>query len=276
MADRSVDLGEAFTYTGSGGRDLKGTRQNPKNLRTAPQTFDQSFENSYNASLKTSSVTKNPVRVIRGFKLDSPYAPAEGYRYDGLYVVERAWMAPGLTNGLKVCKYAFRRMPGQPPLPRNDVEEVEGEAGEAEVKGEAEDEGEEGEEGEGKRSSEEVEEAVAEEGDAEEEEEEEAEEAGEEEEKPTPRTPRNRAEVVIPTSGRCTPLKSQRSTRGAQANGATPSATVKRTAASDSLDTDTDATASKKAKVARETARRSSRLSEPQAERPSRRRSLRG
>ncbi|CAG8847467.1 3245_t:CDS:2, partial [Racocetra persica] len=32
-----VDWGEAFTYTGSGGRDLKGTKNNPKNLRTAPQ-----------------------------------------------------------------------------------------------------------------------------------------------------------------------------------------------------------------------------------------------
>ncbi|KZT74652.1 hypothetical protein DAEQUDRAFT_659485 [Daedalea quercina L-15889] len=27
-----VDLGEAFTYTGAGGRDLKGTKQNPKNV----------------------------------------------------------------------------------------------------------------------------------------------------------------------------------------------------------------------------------------------------
>lgn len=53
-ADDSVDLGETFTYTGCGGRDLKGTKQNPKNLRTAPQTFDQSFEHSTNASLKVS------------------------------------------------------------------------------------------------------------------------------------------------------------------------------------------------------------------------------
>ncbi|BEI95168.1 hypothetical protein CcaverHIS631_0101170 [Cutaneotrichosporon cavernicola] len=129
-----VDLGDAFTYTGSGGRDLKGTRDKPKNLRTAPQTFDQSFENSYNAALKTSAETKNPVRVIRGFKLNSPYAPAEGYRYDGLYVVERAWMAPGLTKKLKVCKYAFKRLPGQRPLPRND-EETESDVGESEENG---------------------------------------------------------------------------------------------------------------------------------------------
>lgn len=33
--------------------------------------------------------TQNPVRVIRGFKLKSQYAPREGYRYDGLYTVEK-------------------------------------------------------------------------------------------------------------------------------------------------------------------------------------------
>lgn len=50
----SIDLGYAFTYTGSGGRDLKGTKQNPKNLRTAPQTSHQSFDNPLNAALKVS------------------------------------------------------------------------------------------------------------------------------------------------------------------------------------------------------------------------------
>lgn len=63
----SVDLGFSFTFTGSGGRDLKGpistlsvkplfarltlllplpttgTKANPKNLRTAPQSSDQEF-----------------------------------------------------------------------------------------------------------------------------------------------------------------------------------------------------------------------------------------
>lgn len=32
------------------------------------------------------------MRVIRGFKLDSVYGPAEGYRYDGLYTVEEVRM----------------------------------------------------------------------------------------------------------------------------------------------------------------------------------------
>ncbi|ETW87243.1 hypothetical protein HETIRDRAFT_153833, partial [Heterobasidion irregulare TC 32-1] len=116
-----VDLGYAFTFTGSGGRDLKGTKNAPKNLRTAPQSSDQSFENSFNKALKISSETHKPVRVIRGYKLKSPFAPIEGYRYDGLYVVEKAWMEKGLNpKGYMVCKFALKRLPGQPLLPRDE------------------------------------------------------------------------------------------------------------------------------------------------------------
>ncbi|KZT61381.1 hypothetical protein CALCODRAFT_491183 [Calocera cornea HHB12733] len=115
-----VDEGYMFTYTGAGGRDLKGTPQNRKNLRTAPQSKDQTFESSYNKALLKSVETKYPIRVVRGFKLDSKYAPEEGYRYDGLYVVEKAWMETGLNpGGFKVCKFAMRRLPDQPPIPIN-------------------------------------------------------------------------------------------------------------------------------------------------------------
>jgi hypothetical protein len=61
------------------------------------------------ARVQVSAETKKPVRVIRGFKCKSKYAPAEGYRYDGLYVVEKAWRAPGLNDkGFLVCKYIFK------------------------------------------------------------------------------------------------------------------------------------------------------------------------
>ena len=66
-----------------GGRDLKGTANNPKNLRTAPQSCDQKLSRG-NAALVKSVETKIPVRVIRGYKLPSPFAPDEGYRYDGM------------------------------------------------------------------------------------------------------------------------------------------------------------------------------------------------
>jgi len=121
-----VDLGDCFTFTGSGGRALRGTKSNPKNLRTAPQSSDQNFENPSNRALKVSSETGKPVRVIRGFKLDSPYAPSEGYRYDGLYTVEKAWMERGLNDGgFLVCKFVFRRLPGQPPLQGRDEGETD-------------------------------------------------------------------------------------------------------------------------------------------------------
>ncbi|KAJ3774966.1 PUA-like domain-containing protein [Lentinula raphanica] len=123
--DDDVDEGYAFTYTGSGGRDLKGTKTAPKNLRTAPQSSDQTFDNPFNAALKRSSETKKPVRVIRGFKSHSNYAPTEGYRYDGLYVVESAWMEKGLNaKGYLVCKYLFKRLPNQPPIPVRASEEA--------------------------------------------------------------------------------------------------------------------------------------------------------
>ncbi|KAJ3475177.1 hypothetical protein NLI96_g12010 [Meripilus lineatus] len=124
-----VDLGEGFTFTGSGGRDLKGTVKNPKNLRTAPQSSDQTFEAPGNKALKRSVETREPVRVIRGFKGTSVYAPAEGYRYDGLYTIEKAWQERGLNaGGHLVCKYMFKRIPGQAPLPVY----VEGSEGEQE------------------------------------------------------------------------------------------------------------------------------------------------
>ncbi|KAL5518903.1 hypothetical protein ACEPAH_586 [Sanghuangporus vaninii] len=123
--DDDVDLGNGFTFTGSGGRDLKGTKEKPKNLRTAPQSSDQTFENHFNRSLLKSSQTKRPVRVIRGYKSHSPFAPVEGYRYDGLYTVEKAWQEIGVNTKFLVCKFAFKRLPGQPPLPKRDLDAEE-------------------------------------------------------------------------------------------------------------------------------------------------------
>ncbi len=97
-------------------------------LRTAPQSSHQTFDNPMNKSLQVSSQTKKPVRVIRGYKLPSVYAPKSGYdlspppftqtyipsryRYDGLYIVEKAWTEPGLNpQGYKVVKFAFKVRP---------------------------------------------------------------------------------------------------------------------------------------------------------------------
>ncbi|KAI6007388.1 PUA-like domain-containing protein [Pisolithus albus] len=117
-----IDDGYAFTYTGAGGRDLKGTKAAPKNLRTAPHSFDQTFEHNHNKALKRSVETGKPVRVIRGFKLQSKYGPSEGYRYDGLYTAKKYWREKG-RGGHLVCKFAFVRLEGQPPIPVNPDKE---------------------------------------------------------------------------------------------------------------------------------------------------------
>jgi E3 ubiquitin-protein ligase UHRF1 len=136
----NLDAGETFTLTGAGGRDLKG---NGKNLRTAPQSFDQSFEHNMNGALLTSSKTGKPVRVVRGYKTSSDYAPLEGkrnltssptpglflqspelitisitgYRYDGLYKVTSATLKKSPKTKFKVCIFTFVRLPNQPRIP---------------------------------------------------------------------------------------------------------------------------------------------------------------
>ncbi|KAG1653336.1 E3 ubiquitin-protein ligase UHRF1 [Nymphon striatum] len=113
-----LDYGEYFTYTGCGGRDLRGTKNKPEgifgflnNLRTAPQSKDQTLVGP-NLALSMNVESKQPVRVIRGFKLQSPYAPKGGYRYDGLYTVEKYWFTTGLS-GFGVYKFALRRCEDQ-------------------------------------------------------------------------------------------------------------------------------------------------------------------
>ncbi|SPO29956.1 uncharacterized protein UTRI_06262_B [Ustilago trichophora] len=153
-----IDSGTSFTYTGSGGRDLKGTKQNPKNLRTAPQSKDQSWDGK-NAALKKSVETGKPIRVVRGYKGANEYCPKEGYVYSGLYRVKKAWMERG-ASGFLVCRFEFERLQGQDVLPTFDHsvqdEEEEGEnANEQEKDNEEEEEEGEGE-GEGEEEDDEV------------------------------------------------------------------------------------------------------------------------
>lgn len=118
-----IDLGDSFTYTGEGGRDLKGTKANPKNLRTAPQSKDQALTKG-NLALTKNVENGRPVRVIRGYKLAGIYAPEEGYRYDGLYKVERYWETVGLS-GFKVFKFVLSRCPDQEPSPWLSTSQME-------------------------------------------------------------------------------------------------------------------------------------------------------
>ncbi|KAI6024905.1 SRA-YDG [Pisolithus microcarpus] len=103
----NIDGGEKITYVGSGGQDRNGD-----------QVTDQSFDHLPNRALQLSCETKRPVRVIRGKNETSFYSPPEGYRYDGLYVVDEAYMRRG-KKGYQMCTFKLRRIQeeGMGPIP---------------------------------------------------------------------------------------------------------------------------------------------------------------
>jgi len=88
-------------YTGHGGQEGKR------------QVKDQTWEDSGNAALLKSSFTGKPVRVIRGAHEGSSFAPKSGLRYDGLFVVDKAWMATG-KEGFQICRYTMTRVGSEP------------------------------------------------------------------------------------------------------------------------------------------------------------------
>jgi len=94
------DFGDLIVYTGHGGRDPS----------TGQQIADQTFTRG-NAALARNKVLGLPVRVIRGFELDSAFAPERGYRYDGLYSVDEFWEETG-RSGFKVWRYRLRKNTG--------------------------------------------------------------------------------------------------------------------------------------------------------------------
>ncbi len=74
------DHGDVILYTGQGGRDRNSRRQ----------VSDQDMSGG-NGGLRYSWKHKLPVRVIRGHGHKSPWSPAAGYVYSGLYRVTAYW-----------------------------------------------------------------------------------------------------------------------------------------------------------------------------------------
>lgn len=97
-----LDLGDSIVYTGSG---EKGE--------------DQVRRAGNQALILSCDTTKKPVRVLRGSRLQSPYAPTKGLRYDGLYVVSDWWRERG-ADGFLDYKFRLERVLDQPPI-RVDV-----------------------------------------------------------------------------------------------------------------------------------------------------------
>ena len=92
--DETNDRGDEFIYIGQGGRDNK----------TKKQVSNQSFENTHNKSLVFNCNWNIPVRVFRGSELNSDYAPKNGYRYDGKYMINDFWYSTGV-DGFKICNF---------------------------------------------------------------------------------------------------------------------------------------------------------------------------
>ncbi len=91
------DYGDVIIYTGHGGNDPSTKRQ----------VADQKWTVG-NQALRHNQSEGLPVRVCRGYKLDSAYAPSSGYRFDGLYYVEQSWQEVG-KSGFTVCRFRLVR-----------------------------------------------------------------------------------------------------------------------------------------------------------------------
>lgn len=96
------DLGNVIIYTGHGGNDPSSGKQ----------TADQELERG-NLALAKSSDDDLPVRVVRGAHKGSPHAPATGYRYDGLYRVDRYGHEVG-RSGFRIWRYRLIRLAASP------------------------------------------------------------------------------------------------------------------------------------------------------------------
>lgn len=92
-----ADNGNEIIYTGHGGQDQNSRRQ------IAHQTFTKQ-----NQALVISCNENLPVRVIRGYQMHSDFAPAEGYRYDGLYYVKEYWTDIGI-EGFTMCRFKLQK-----------------------------------------------------------------------------------------------------------------------------------------------------------------------
>ena len=55
------------------------------------------------------------MRVVRSAKEKrSNYAPQEGLRYDGLYLIKAAWLKRREQDDMAVCRYYFVRADNEP------------------------------------------------------------------------------------------------------------------------------------------------------------------
>lgn len=106
-----IDKGDEIVYTGKGGRDE----------RTGKIISNQELTEQ-NLALAISKDNGYPIRVIRGAGLTSEYAPLEGYRYDGLYIIEDYWTEK--ENNFTVYKFKLIKLPETIVPPKKDLPQL--------------------------------------------------------------------------------------------------------------------------------------------------------
>ena len=104
------DNGDEIIYTGEGGREQK----------TGRQISDQTLKGG-NLALVKNCKNGVPVRVTRGFKCDSDFAPSSGYRYDGLYRIDKYWKDIGV-DGFNIWRFKLSRIEQKQPEKPEGVE----------------------------------------------------------------------------------------------------------------------------------------------------------
>ncbi|KAK0184667.1 PUA-like domain-containing protein [Armillaria mellea] len=98
------DNGNKIRLCGEGGRSKDGKMQ----------VKNQEYTHG-NKALQNTMLSGELVRVIRGYKLDSKYAPRNGFRYDGLYIVIECYEKRD-ENGYRIILFTLERLPGQHPI----------------------------------------------------------------------------------------------------------------------------------------------------------------
>lgn len=92
------DWGDIVLYTGHGGRDPQ----------TGEQISNQTLTRQ-NLALAVSRRLGLPVRVVRGSRHASRFSPSEGYRYDGLFLIEDHFRERG-KSGYYVWRFRMRKI----------------------------------------------------------------------------------------------------------------------------------------------------------------------
>ena len=96
----NIDNGDVIIYSGQSGNDHDSSKK---------KIYDQQLTPG-NEALRNSWIKKQPIRLIHSCE-EFPC----GYRYDGLYNVEKFWSETGRA-GYLVYKFKLRRKQDQPPL----------------------------------------------------------------------------------------------------------------------------------------------------------------